>query len=568
MSTAIQNTLFGNWIKVVFKQERDRVLGSMLRLGPGLIYSICTVAQNLLDAKQLHEGEAPMGTALTLVYLSFLVFLLSLGYLLCHLLKDLRWMLFLYRIPFETHPLCSNLNHYATILHQSIFDLAVSIDAELQAPITHHSELGDTPGAIQLYLSPYWLVQVNLQKVVTGVVHGKLLTSARLDMCRLCDVEYMIRFPLNTIVLATRAGPRLTMVIIEGREYTWSELVQRSAELRRAATAFPTHMQTSIQSLLGLSNPNPRFRPTAEMVAQSLRFMSLWMIIMDRLSAEVRTLYDAENEVLTERLRTVMNALEASGSLPTQAASEEAVAQLEEFLLTEEQRATHWHDSRCSMCLEEFVVGTSVTMFACGIHSFHSLCIREWLNRQHTCPLCRYSLPVKEQYFPTECHHHFMEQVPDIPLRPAPEVPFVASDAEQIQALRALDPYTPAPTPPESIQTPVQFLNHAYQQWLARLAITSQMPGAMDAVLAAVSRTAPQELAHNPFVAHLFRLYPELAQSYNDTRPTLLLESAEEEDPAAWMFEETEGYEGLEELLHTHSPRTHLFPWLQLIVDA
>ncbi|KAK7282516.1 hypothetical protein RIF29_11358 [Crotalaria pallida] len=46
---------------------------------------------------------------------------------------------------------------------------------------------------------------------------------------------------------------------------------------------------------------------------------------------------------------------------------------------------------RCSVCLEEFVGGTEVSSLPCK-HVYHGECITRWLQRSHTCPLCRYSM--------------------------------------------------------------------------------------------------------------------------------------------------------------------------------
>ncbi|EXC17829.1 E3 ubiquitin-protein ligase RING1-like protein [Morus notabilis] len=46
----------------------------------------------------------------------------------------------------------------------------------------------------------------------------------------------------------------------------------------------------------------------------------------------------------------------------------------------------------CSICMEEVKIGSHITRMPCS-HMFHSDCIVEWLNKSHTCPLCRFSLP-------------------------------------------------------------------------------------------------------------------------------------------------------------------------------
>nr|GLL16743.1 uncharacterized protein LOC110012102 [Ipomoea trifida] len=46
----------------------------------------------------------------------------------------------------------------------------------------------------------------------------------------------------------------------------------------------------------------------------------------------------------------------------------------------------------CSICLEEVVFGMKATGMPCS-HVFHGDCILKWLKGDHTCPVCRYSLP-------------------------------------------------------------------------------------------------------------------------------------------------------------------------------
>nr|GME14975.1 Anaphase-promoting complex (APC), subunit 11 [Ipomoea batatas] len=46
----------------------------------------------------------------------------------------------------------------------------------------------------------------------------------------------------------------------------------------------------------------------------------------------------------------------------------------------------------CSICLEEVVFGMKATGMQCS-HVFHGDCILKWLKGDHTCPVCRYSLP-------------------------------------------------------------------------------------------------------------------------------------------------------------------------------
>ncbi|KAJ9182393.1 hypothetical protein P3X46_006394 [Hevea brasiliensis] len=46
---------------------------------------------------------------------------------------------------------------------------------------------------------------------------------------------------------------------------------------------------------------------------------------------------------------------------------------------------------RCSICIQEVELKSYVSRLPCS-HMFHRDCIKEWLNKSHLCPLCRFSL--------------------------------------------------------------------------------------------------------------------------------------------------------------------------------
>lgn len=42
----------------------------------------------------------------------------------------------------------------------------------------------------------------------------------------------------------------------------------------------------------------------------------------------------------------------------------------------------------CSICLDEFTNDKKTTTLNCN-HKFHYICVTEWINTKHTCPICR-----------------------------------------------------------------------------------------------------------------------------------------------------------------------------------
>merc|ERR1711907_891949 len=46
----------------------------------------------------------------------------------------------------------------------------------------------------------------------------------------------------------------------------------------------------------------------------------------------------------------------------------------------------------CSVCCQRYAKGEQLIELPCG-HHFHSACILPWLEKQHTCPTCRFELP-------------------------------------------------------------------------------------------------------------------------------------------------------------------------------
>lgn len=49
-------------------------------------------------------------------------------------------------------------------------------------------------------------------------------------------------------------------------------------------------------------------------------------------------------------------------------------------------------ERKCSICQEEYEVNEDIGKLECG-HSYHMYCIKQWLLRKNSCPVCKTSVP-------------------------------------------------------------------------------------------------------------------------------------------------------------------------------
>jgi len=70
-----------------------------------------------------------------------------------------------------------------------------------------------------------------------------------------------------------------------------------------------------------------------------------------------------------------------------------AVQQLPRVIISE-RHINDDNNSMCSICLEEYIVGEEARVMPCG-HMYHETHIFRWLERQHTCPQCRFEMPIQ-----------------------------------------------------------------------------------------------------------------------------------------------------------------------------
>ncbi|XP_054816953.1 probable E3 ubiquitin-protein ligase RHG1A [Prosopis cineraria] len=75
-------------------------------------------------------------------------------------------------------------------------------------------------------------------------------------------------------------------------------------------------------------------------------------------------------------------------------ASKSSIEGLEKVKIDEEINE-RLSNNDCSICLEGFEVDEEAVLMPCS-HLFHKICIVNWLQRKHFCPLCRFQLPTSD----------------------------------------------------------------------------------------------------------------------------------------------------------------------------
>lgn len=83
----------------------------------------------------------------------------------------------------------------------------------------------------------------------------------------------------------------------------------------------------------------------------------------------------------------------------TPPASTSAIMGLTHIRVFAEDKANYKSDDRCcSVCSDRLVDGIVLTRLPCG-HMYHISCIVPWLNKNCSCPECRYELPTADPKF-------------------------------------------------------------------------------------------------------------------------------------------------------------------------
>lgn len=79
----------------------------------------------------------------------------------------------------------------------------------------------------------------------------------------------------------------------------------------------------------------------------------------------------------------------------------------------------------CSICLEEYNYQSKIILLPC-LHCFHSKCIKKWLSKNVTCPICRKDINKENPVYPkTDCKRKISKKINitdleffEIPLEP------------------------------------------------------------------------------------------------------------------------------------------------------
>lgn len=81
-------------------------------------------------------------------------------------------------------------------------------------------------------------------------------------------------------------------------------------------------------------------------------------------------------------------------------ASSKAINSLTNTLITSDDLQEE-SNRECAICLEEQKAGDYAVKLACG-HLYHMSCLRVWLNKQCTCPTCRFELETDDVEYESE----------------------------------------------------------------------------------------------------------------------------------------------------------------------
>ncbi|KAH7832819.1 hypothetical protein Vadar_000249 [Vaccinium darrowii] len=229
------------------------------------------------------------------------------------------------------------------------------------------------------------------EKPLNHTVHTSPSTSPvhiHLDFLHRTTHRYYNRPHHDTDVIPGRRHPQLVAV---RQTPTTSTFICIPADHFKSNSA--SHQIISqFLSRISIIKPQHHNR-VADEIACRVRLALNWVSNMGRAVIPVRVEFVSTCTHVRDERALVARALRASVEererMGVAAASKEAVRGLKR------KRVVENGGESCRVCLEEFVKGEKVTFMPC-VHVFHQGCIETWLGKSHSCPICRFKLPIAD----------------------------------------------------------------------------------------------------------------------------------------------------------------------------
>jgi E3 ubiquitin-protein ligase SDIR1 len=89
-------------------------------------------------------------------------------------------------------------------------------------------------------------------------------------------------------------------------------------------------------------------------------------------------------------VREVLEQLQGQAASVNPGASSSQIDRLTSAWVVDEKTSKHMKGN-CTICLEDFQHGNKVRTLPC-LHSFHSHCVEEWLDKSRVCPNCQFDI--------------------------------------------------------------------------------------------------------------------------------------------------------------------------------
>lgn len=111
----------------------------------------------------------------------------------------------------------------------------------------------------------------------------------------------------------------------------------------------------------------------------------------DNFFSNFRSSY-VNSDILSDLINQIRMQQEEGSEHPT---SKEALLRLKDFKMDESRCKKvdgKLEPPNCIICVSDIEIGASTLMLPCA-HMFHSQCVKIWLEKHNTCPVCRFELP-------------------------------------------------------------------------------------------------------------------------------------------------------------------------------